>query len=58
MFYSFFDKKSKGSGAEHVNTKLTPQIQQLKEGLISPLSKNLKTEKYTQHLKIIFGVLI
>ena len=25
MVYKFFDKKSKGSGAKHVNTKLTPQ---------------------------------
>ena len=25
MVYKFFDKKSKGSGVKHVNTKLTPQ---------------------------------
>ena len=49
MAYTFFNKKSKGSGAKHVNTKLIPQ---------SPLLKNLKKEKSTQHLKIIFGVLI
>ena len=29
MVYKFFDKKSAGSGAKHVNTKLTPQNQQL-----------------------------
>ena len=46
MVYKFFEKKSKGSGAKHVNTKITPQNQQLAE------------ERYTQHLKIIFGVLI
>ena len=28
MVYKFFDKKSKGSGAKHVNIKLTPQNQQ------------------------------
>ena len=25
MVYKCFDKKSKGSGAKHINTKLTPQ---------------------------------
>ena len=29
MVYKVFDKKSKGSGAKHVNTKLAPQNQQL-----------------------------
>ena len=33
MVYKFFDKKSKGSGAMHVNTKLTPQNEQLAEEL-------------------------
>ena len=33
MVYKFFDKKSKGSGAKHVNTKLAPQNQQLAEEL-------------------------
>ena len=51
MVYKFFDKKSVGSGAKHVNTKITPQNEQLAE-------ENLKKEKYIQHLKIIFGVLI
>ena len=31
MIYKIFDKKSKGSGAKHVNTKLTPQNQLLAE---------------------------
>ena len=33
MVYKFFDKKSKGSGAKHVNTKLAIQNQQLAEEL-------------------------
>ena len=33
MVYKFFDKKSNRSGAKHVNTKLTPQNQQLAEEL-------------------------
>ena len=58
MAYKFFDKKSAGSGAKHVNTKIAPQNQQLAEELINPSLENLKKERYTQHLKIIFGVLI
>ena len=58
MVYKFFDKKSKGSGAKHINTKLTPQNQQLAEELDKLIIKKLKKERYTQHLKIIFGVLI
>ena len=56
MVYKFFDKKSalladkstKGSG---VNSKLTPQNQQLAKELHNLLLKNLKKERYTQHLK-------
>ena len=61
MVYKFFDKKSSGSGAKHVNTKITPQNEQLAEKLHKPIIrkfKNLKKERYTQHLKTIFGVLI
>ena len=58
MVYKFFDKKSVGNGAKHVNTKITPQNNQLAEELHKPLLANLKKEKYIQHLKIIFGVLI
>ena len=61
MVYKFIDKKPAGSGvvtaepsAKHVNTKLKPQNQQLAEKLL----ENLKKERYSQHLKIIFGVLI
>ena len=58
------DKKSEGSSvtaqpsAKHVNTKLAPQNQQLAEELHKHIIKMLKKERYTQHLKIIFGVLI
>ena len=67
MVYKVFDSKVEGSGAKHVtaepsakhvNTKLAPQNQQLAEELHQPIMKNLKRERYTQHLKIIFGVLI
>ena len=33
MVYTFFDKKSKGRGAKHVNTKLVPQHEQLADEL-------------------------
>ena len=60
MAYKFFDSKVEGSGAKHVNnnTKITPQNKQLAEELHKPIIKNLKNERYTQHLKIILGVLI
>ena len=45
MVYKFFDKKSKGSGV--VNTKLTPQNQQLGEELHKPIIK--KFEKIKVH---------
>ena len=37
MVYKFFDKKSKGSGAKHVNTKLAIQNQQLAEEIHKPI---------------------
>ena len=63
MVYNFFHKKSalltdkftKGSG---VNTKPAPQNQQLAEELHKPIIRKFEKERYTQHLKIIFGVLI
>ena len=59
MVYNFFDKKSKGSGAKHVNIKLTPQNQQLVEELHKPIIRKFeKKEGCTQHLKIMFGVVI
>ena len=45
MVYKFFDKKSKGSGAKHVNTKLTPQNQQLAEELHKPITKKFEKRK-------------
>ena len=74
MVYNFFDKKSAGSSvvtveqsAKQVNTKFTPQNQQLAEELLyeviirklleNLLLENLKKERYKQHLKIIFEVL-
>ena len=53
MVYKFFDSKVSGSGA-----KLTLQNEQLAEELHKPIIRNLKKEKYIQHLKIKFGVLI
>ena len=53
MVYKFFASKVSGSGA-----KLTPENEQLANELHKQLLENLKKEKYIQHLKIIFGVLI
>ena len=45
MVYKFFDKKSKGSGAKHVNTKLIPQNQQLADELHKPIIRKFKKRK-------------
>ena len=45
MVYNFFDKKSKRSGAMHVNTKLTPQNQPLAEELHKPIIKKFEKRK-------------
>ena len=45
MVYKFFDKKSQGSGAKHVNTKLTPQNQQLAEELHKPIIRKFEKRK-------------
>ena len=45
MVYKFFDKKSKGSGAKHVNTKLTPQNQQLVKELHKPIIQKFEKRK-------------
>ena len=59
VVYKFFGKQSKGTGAKHVNSKLLPQNHQLAKELQKPIIKKFeKNEKYTQHLKIIFGMLI
>ena len=47
MVYKFFEKKSVGSGAKHVNTKITPQNQQLAEELHKPII--IKFEKRKVH---------
>ena len=45
MVYKFFDKKSKGSGAKHVNTKLIPQNEQLADELHKPIIRKFKKRK-------------
>ena len=45
MVYKFFDKKSKGSCAKHVNTKLAPQNQQLAEELHKPIIRKFEKRK-------------
>ena len=45
MVYKFFDKKSSGSGAKHVNTKITPQNQQLAEELHKPIIRKFEKRK-------------
>ena len=45
VVYKFFDKKSKGSGVKHVNTKLAPQNQQLAEELHKPIIRKFKKRK-------------
>ena len=45
MVYKFFDKKSKGSGAKHVNTKLIPQNEQLAEKLHKPIIREFEKRK-------------
>ena len=45
MVYKRFDKKSKGSGAKHVNTKLAPQNQRLAEELHKPIIRKFEKRK-------------
>ena len=45
MVYKFFDKKSKGSGAKHVNIKFTPQNQQLAEELHKSIIRKFEKRK-------------
>ena len=45
MVYKFFDKKSKGSGAKHVNTKLAIQNQQLAAELHKPIIRKFENRK-------------
>ena len=53
MVYKFFDskvalpdKKSVGSGAKHVNTKLIPQNEQLADELHKPIIRNFKKRTF------------
>ena len=50
MVYKFFDKKSKGSGVKHVNSKLTPQNEQLAEELLKPIIKKFEKKKGTRNI--------
>ena len=45
MVYKFFGKKSRGSGAKHVNTKLIPQNEQLADELHKPIIRKFKKRK-------------
>ena len=45
MVYEFFDSKVSGSGAKHVNTKLTPQNQQLAKELHKPNIRKFEKRK-------------
>ena len=45
MVYKFFDKKSVGSGAKCVNTKITPQNQQLAKELHKSIIRKFKKRK-------------
>ena len=70
MVYKFFDWKVSGSGAKLIteneqlaNELRKPIIRKFEKRkvfstFINQLLENLKKEKYIQHLKIIFGVLI
>ena len=51
MVYKFFDKKSVGSGAKHVNTKITPQNRQLAEELHKPIIRKFEKIKVHAALK-------
>ena len=45
MVYKYFDSKVSGSGAKHVNTKLTTQNQQLAEELHKPIIRKFEKRK-------------
>ena len=52
MVYKFFDSKVLGSGAKHVNTKITPQNEQLAEELHKPIIKKFKKGKVHAAFKV------
>ena len=45
MVYNFFDKKSEGSGAKHVNTKLISQNEQLANELHKPIIRKFEKRR-------------
>ena len=63
MVYSFFDKKPASlpdksvSGSGVANNEIKRNLELAKD-YANQLLENLKTEKFTLDLKIIFGVLI
>ena len=58
MVYKFLDSKVEGSGAKHVNTKLTPQNQELTEELHKPIIKKFEKRKVHAAFKDNIWVLI
>ena len=57
MVYKFFNKKSVGSGAKRVNTKIIPQNEQLAEELHKPIIRKFKKRKvYSTFKDNIWGV--
>ena len=54
MVYNFFDEKSTGSGMKNQIT----QNQQLAEELHKPIIRKFQKEKFIDHLRTIFGMLI
>ena len=57
MVYKFFNSKSEGSGAKRVNTKITPQNEQLAEELHKPIIRKFKKRKvYSTFKDNIWGV--
>ena len=51
LVYKFFDKKSSGSGAKQVNTKFTPQNQQLAEELHKTIIRKFEKRKVNAAFK-------
>ena len=45
MVHKFFNKKYKGSGLKHINTKLAPRNQQLAEELHKPIIRKFEKRK-------------
>ena len=45
MVYKFFDEKSKGSGAKHVNTKLIPQNEKFADEFHKPIIRKFEKRK-------------